>query len=66
MGQPEKGIRGDILSLSPFSEKLISFLIINELTLTGLLGFLVFGPGNTEAQPSEISLDNTKLCFVGY
>jgi hypothetical protein len=63
MGQPEKGSWGDILSPSPFSQKLISFLIIDELILTGMLGFLVFGPASSEAQPAEISMDAGNLDF---
>jgi hypothetical protein len=51
------------LSLTPFSEKLISFLIIDELILTGILGFVSLGAPQASAESVELFHDAGNLDF---
>jgi hypothetical protein len=50
------------LSLSPFSEKIISFLIIDELIITGIFGFVALGT-QSYAEPVELLHDVGNLDF---
>jgi hypothetical protein len=64
MGHAEKGKWGEYLSLTPFSEKLISFLIIDELILTAVFGIMVIGSENVQAQTLEVVHDAGNLDFL--